>query len=239
MAQERGAYTISIVNKRDGDITYIVENNLYLGNGRDVELSVPSTKTYTAHLFLGFIFSDKIISYIKKKSKSEIFKTSRKIIKNNFINNILNKQFKATNKINFDILNYVKWVVVYDDSSNSYNCLEFRIKLSECCYKSILYLHVDEFKKYDLDKCLVFYIGEKNIYDKKLFKKNFLVSITTKKTSKKPRKIEVNLNKELKSLIAIESSVALQLIAFKLSNLIDAKNHVKQNFNKKIIEFHY
>ena len=62
---------------------------------------------------------------------------------------------------------------MYDDSSNSYNCLEFRIKLSECCYKSILYLHVDEFKKYNLDKCLVFYIGEKDIYDEKLFKKIF------------------------------------------------------------------
>ena len=56
LAKIRGAYTIAIANKRDGDITYIVENCLYLGNGRDVELSVPSTKTYTCHLFLGFIF---------------------------------------------------------------------------------------------------------------------------------------------------------------------------------------
>jgi len=239
MAKERGAYTISIVNKRDGDITYIVENNLYLGNGRDVELSVPSTKTYTAHLFLGFIFSDKIISYIKKKSQSEIFKTSKKIIKKRFINNILNKQFNAVNKINFDILNYIKWVVVYDDSSNSYNCLEFRIKLSECCYKSILYLHIDEFKNYNLNNSLVFYIGEKNIYDQKLFKKNFLISITTKKTKKKPRKIEINLKNELKSLLAIESSIALQLVAFKLSTLIDSnKDKVKQNLNnKKLLSF--
>ena len=46
LAKKRGAHTLAIVNKRDGDITYIVENTLYLGNGRDVELSVPSTKTY-------------------------------------------------------------------------------------------------------------------------------------------------------------------------------------------------
>ena len=70
MAKKRGAYTISLVNKRDGDITYIVENNLYLGNGRDVELSVPSTKTYTCHLYLGFILSDKIISTLKKYCSS-------------------------------------------------------------------------------------------------------------------------------------------------------------------------
>ena len=75
---------------------------------------------------------------------------------------------------------------------------------------------------------------EKKIFMIKNFLKKFFSFNNNKKTSKKPRKIEVNLNKELKSLIAIESSVALQLIAFKLSNLIDAKkNHVKQNFNKK------
>ena len=32
-----------------------------MGNGRDVEMSVPSTKTYTCHLVLGFIFSEQIL----------------------------------------------------------------------------------------------------------------------------------------------------------------------------------
>ena len=35
----------------------------YIGDGRDIEIAVPSTKTFTAHLLLGFIFT----LYIKEK----------------------------------------------------------------------------------------------------------------------------------------------------------------------------
>ena len=51
--------TLSIVNKKKGDITYIVDQNIYLGNGRDVEMSVPSTKTYTCRLVMGVYFLKK------------------------------------------------------------------------------------------------------------------------------------------------------------------------------------
>ena len=59
MAKERGAYTIALVNKKQGDVTFIVDKFLS-GNGRDIEMSVPSTKTYTCHLIMGYILSEKI-----------------------------------------------------------------------------------------------------------------------------------------------------------------------------------
>ena len=33
IAKERGAYTLAIVNKKQGDVTYIVDKSFYLGNG--------------------------------------------------------------------------------------------------------------------------------------------------------------------------------------------------------------
>ena len=143
IAKNRGAHTISLVNKRDGDITFIVKNNLYLGNGRDIELSVPSTKTYTSHLYLGFILCDKIIGIFNKKYQSDIFEDAKKITNTNEIQNQISNHTKEINNINFDILKYKKWIVVYDESTNAYSAIEFRIKLSECCYKSIVYMHIN------------------------------------------------------------------------------------------------
>ena len=68
-ARLAGAYTVSIVNKKQGDVTYIVEKNYYLGNGRDIELSVPSTKTYTCHLMMGYILSEYILRNFGLKDK--------------------------------------------------------------------------------------------------------------------------------------------------------------------------
>ena len=57
LASKRGAKTLALVNKRDGDLTFIVDSVMYIGDGRDIEISVPSTKTYIAHIFLAEIFS--------------------------------------------------------------------------------------------------------------------------------------------------------------------------------------
>ena len=46
LVKERGAFTLAILNKRQGDISYLVDTTIYLGNGRDIEIAVPSTKTY-------------------------------------------------------------------------------------------------------------------------------------------------------------------------------------------------
>ncbi len=239
IAKNRGAHTISLVNKRDGDITYIVKNNLYLGSGRDIELSVPSTKTYTCHLYLGFILCDKIIGIFNKKYKSDIFNDAKKILNSNKIKDLISNHTKKINKINFNILNYKKWIVVYDDSANAFSALEFRIKLSECCYKSIIYMHISNLSNSNFENCLIFYIGEKNITNKKFIKKNYLISISTKKVKKKNNTICIALKNKSNSLLIIESSIVLQLIAYRISSLIDKKhlNIIKNLNNKKLINY--
>ena len=69
IAKRRGASTISFLNKRGGDISYLVDNTFYIGDGRDIEMAVPSTKTYFAHIILGQIFTLYLINEIKNFSK--------------------------------------------------------------------------------------------------------------------------------------------------------------------------
>lgn len=235
LAKIRGAYTIALANKRDGDITYIVENCLYLGNGRDVELSVPSTKTYTCHLFLGFILSEKISFYLLNKVSKNIFQISKDIRNNLKIKKLINVHSQRIEKINFNVFKYINWIVLFDDSSNSYNALEFRIKLSECCYKSLLLMHTSKFKESNFKNCLIFYVGENKITDYSNHdNSNYFISISSK--FNKPTKLSqsVLLKSKEKSMMAIESALVIQMIAFKISQLIDkSKNEIKNKTHEK------
>ena len=158
MAKERGAYTLAIVNKKQGDVTYIVDKSFYLGNGRDIEMSVPSTKTYTCHLITGFILSEKIIEILSKKTNFKFIKSLKAIAQTELVQKNLITLTQKIEKLNFDVLKFKNWVVVYDNSFTSFSALEFRVKLSECCYRSIPNLSLNKFNKINFKNTLVFYL---------------------------------------------------------------------------------
>ena len=72
MAKERGAFSLAIANKREGDVTFLVDGTLYIGSGRDIEIAVASTKTYTAQDILGYILT----LYLCAKSKKSYINKS-------------------------------------------------------------------------------------------------------------------------------------------------------------------
>lgn len=236
MAKKRGAYTISIVNKKLGDITYIVNNNLYLGNGRDVELSVPSTKTYTCHLIMGYIMSEQTLSIIKKDNK-QFSEKLVDIYQSNFIKNTINRISNVAKNSNFKPTNYRNWVVVYDSSFNSFAALELRIKLSECCYRSISYLDVEQFNRLKLENCLIFFVGNQT-NKLNINKKSFIISISnsSKNLNKNSYLIKIRNKEIIKN--TIETSLALQLVAYYCALKIDNFSRVKNIVNnKKIINY--
>ena len=55
MVKERGAYTMAIVNRRDSDITFKVNGVMYTSSGRDIEMSVASTKAFYSQIVAGAI----------------------------------------------------------------------------------------------------------------------------------------------------------------------------------------
>ena len=240
LAKNRGAHTIALVNKKDGDVTFIVENNLYLGNGRDIEMSVPSTKTYTCHLVLGFIFSEQILSIYSKKIKKLFIETSKQLISANYINNLIKTLNLEINKIKFNILDYTNWVVVFDDSVNSLNAMELRIKLSECCYKAIPHMHFKNFEKMHLTKCLVFYVGSKIELFAKKHPSNYYILISSGKRNNELKNLKiVRLNSKNFISLNVETSLALQLLSYNMSEKIDKLSHSQNNnFSmKKLIKF--
>jgi glucosamine 6-phosphate synthetase-like amidotransferase/phosphosugar isomerase protein len=235
MSRERGAYTIAIVNKKQGDITYIVNKNIYLGNGRDVELSVPSTKTYTCHLIMGFILAEKIIKLFFKNGENKFCKNLNNIVKNNFIDKSIKRIEEGVKKISVDPTFYKNWVVVYDDSINAFSALEYRIKLSECCYKSIPYYHIEQFNKSKFNNCLIFYVGDQfnKIYHNKT---NLIIAISNLSKNKiKGFVLKIKSKEFIKK--TIEITLAIQLVAYNTALKIDKLSKNKIVFSKKNIKF--
>lgn len=166
LAKNRGAKTISIVNKRDGDVTFLVDSSIYLGNGRDIEIAVPSTKTFNAHIITGYLLS--LFFYRKTKNYN-------KKILNNDINSIIHSpnlalksinsfnKLKVKNDLIENLLKKKHWYMLHDDSEVSASCQEVRIKLSECCYTSIPYHSLNYLNYHKIeDSALIIMIGKKN-----------------------------------------------------------------------------
>jgi glucosamine--fructose-6-phosphate aminotransferase (isomerizing) len=70
MVKARGARTLAIVNRRDSDITFKVDGVLYTSSGRDIEMSVASTKAFYSQIVAGALLGLKVAS-IKGRRSSE------------------------------------------------------------------------------------------------------------------------------------------------------------------------
>ena len=237
LAKERGAYIISIVNKKDGDITFIADSNIYLGIGRDVELSVPSTKTYVLHLLIGYLVSKKISNIFSGNNKNyTIIKTYQDIISQNFISRQIKKASKDTKKININILKFINWIIVTDESENSFCSLEARIKLSECCYKTVPYMSVKELNKFNITNALIIYVGTKKDPKIKISKNNRYIYITKNYNQKNSNFIsyllmDYNNNIEM----SICTPIFIQYLSYTLAKKIDDTDSLKHR--NKLIKF--
>ncbi|MBA3027998.1 MAG: SIS domain-containing protein [Desulfobacteraceae bacterium] len=150
MVKERGAYTLAIVNRRDSDITFKVDGVIYTSSGRDIEMSVASTKAFYSQIVAGALLG--LYISVLKGSRDQAFMTAeikqllelpakmRKVL-------ALRPQIHASASRLATTKNY--WAVV-GSGPNKAAADEIRIKLSELCYKTISSDYVEDKKHIDL-----------------------------------------------------------------------------------------
>lgn len=168
MAKERGARTLALANKRDGDVTFLVDGCLYIGNGRDIEIAVPSTKTFTAHVFLGYLLTSyfaQLLAAHPEQTELTRLDLDQMIEAQNLIENSLSRlkrnSIHATMYAQASKTN--SWLVVYDNSSSSACAQEIRIKFSESCYQSIATLTMEETLHSGIANSFIIIVSEKSI----------------------------------------------------------------------------
>jgi glucosamine--fructose-6-phosphate aminotransferase (isomerizing) len=150
MVAERGAHTLAIVNRRDSDITFKVDGVMYTSSGRDIEMSVASTKAFYSQIVAGAILG---LYFAKAKGcctdefiSAEI---ERLLDIPNHMRSVLDIKEKIGESAKRLAVSKIYWAAV-GSGPNKASADEIRIKLSELCYKTISSDWVEDKKHIDL-----------------------------------------------------------------------------------------
>ncbi len=150
MAREREAYTLAIVNRRDSDITFKVDGVLYTSTGRDIEMSVASTKAYYSQIAAGCMLGLKITQLIKNRDDAFLHGEIERLM---LIPSLMQKVLASKNEIKESAYTFApakKYWAVVGSGYNKIAADEIRIKLSELSYKTISSDVVEDKKHIDL-----------------------------------------------------------------------------------------
>ena len=150
LARDRGAAILSIVNRRDSDLTTKSHGVLYTSDGRDVEMSVASTKAFYAQVAAGCLLGVELgreLNVLTPQREASLISGLQRIPAQLHA-------LQASEQLLADIATEVAarhpyWAVV-GSGPNRVAAAEIRIKLSELCYKTISTDAVEDKKHIDL-----------------------------------------------------------------------------------------
>ncbi len=145
-----GARTMAIVNRRDSDLTFKVEGVLYTSSGRDIEMSVASTKAFYSQIAAGAILGLHFAAITGSRPKEFITEEIRELLGiSDKMRTILDMKEQIRTSAGRLAVTKNYWATV-GSGANKTSADEIRIKLSELCYKTISSDYVEDKKHIDL-----------------------------------------------------------------------------------------
>ncbi|HZD70812.1 MAG TPA: SIS domain-containing protein [Actinomycetes bacterium] len=137
LLRARGAAVIAIVNRRSSDLTHKADGVLYTSDGRDVEMSVASTKAFYAQVAAGTLLAFAIaeaLGEVDPELQDELLGALRELPA--AMTGVLAQRDRIRELAQRHAPARRHWAVV-GNGRNQIAAQEIRIKLSELCYKSI------------------------------------------------------------------------------------------------------
>ncbi len=152
LARSRGAGVIAIVNRRGSDLVDKSDGVLYTSDGRDVEMSVASTKAFYSQIAAGFLLADALAQLIpgavvEQSERQEILAGLRDLP--DAMIATVEKRAEIGVAAGRHAPSRRYWAIV-GNGANFIAAKELRIKLSELCYKSIACDVTEDKKHIDL-----------------------------------------------------------------------------------------
>ena len=150
LARGRGASVIAIVNRRNSDLTDKADGVMYTSDGRDVEMSVASTKAFYAQVAAGVLLACAIAEAAGRgtpQRRHELL-SSLRTLPDAMVEVIASRPAIAEAARRFAPSKRY-WAIV-GSGPNAVAAEEVRIKLSELCYKSIACDITEDKKHIDL-----------------------------------------------------------------------------------------
>ena len=150
LLKARGAAVLSIVNRRSSDLTDKADGVLYTSDGRDVEMSVASTKAFYAQVAAGILLACAITEAAgcpTEQRRHELLDALRGLP--DAMRTVLARRESIAEPARRFAPTKRYWAVV-GNGVNKVAAEEVRIKLSELCYKSIACDVTEDKKHIDL-----------------------------------------------------------------------------------------
>jgi glucosamine--fructose-6-phosphate aminotransferase (isomerizing) len=150
LARARGAAVVAIVNRRHSDLVEKSHGVLYTADGRDVEMSVASTKAFYAQIAAGFLLAaavgeavgclDRPVWSTLLRALHDLPAAMEEVLARREVIAHAAQQYAPARRY---------WAIV-GNGPNRIAAAEIRIKLSELCYKSIACDATEDKKHIDL-----------------------------------------------------------------------------------------
>ncbi|MGZ4692903.1 MAG: SIS domain-containing protein [Acidimicrobiales bacterium] len=150
LVRSRGGRVIAIVNRRGSDLTDKADGVLYTSDGRDVEMSVASTKAFYAQIAAGFLLALAMADEIgldPAYPRGDVLAALRELP------DLMTRTLSCRSALAEAAQRFAPsrryWAIV-GNGVNKIAAQELRIKLSELCYKSIACDSTEDKKHIDL-----------------------------------------------------------------------------------------
>ena len=156
LVRRRGAAVIAIVNRRNSDLCDKADGVLYTSDGRDVEMSVASTKAFYAQVAAGVLLAVALADAVhggrpadprQHERRQQLLGSLRDLPA--AMADVLSLHSRIADIVRRHALGRTHWAVV-GNGLNRVAAEEVRIKLSELCYKSIACDTTEDKKHIDL-----------------------------------------------------------------------------------------
>ncbi|MGQ0612954.1 MAG: SIS domain-containing protein [Planctomycetaceae bacterium] len=150
LVRSRGAPVIGIVNRRNSDLTDRVDGVLYTSDGRDVEMSVASTKAFYSQVAAGILLGEAIAEVCgvgDPQARSALLRALTALPDS--MRKVLENEDAIARAADRTAPQRRHWAIV-GNGRNRIAAQEIRIKLSELCYKSIACDSTEDKKHIDL-----------------------------------------------------------------------------------------
>ena len=152
IVKQRGASVLAIVNRRGSDLTDRAEGVLYTSDGRDVEMSVASTKAFYAQIAAGNLLAIAIADLAlgdrdEPGDRQELLRSLRDLP--TLMTEAIAKREEIANAAAMHAPSRRYWATA-GNGPNLIAARELRIKMSELCYKSMASDSTEDKKHIDL-----------------------------------------------------------------------------------------
>jgi glucosamine--fructose-6-phosphate aminotransferase (isomerizing) len=150
LSRDKGATVIAIVNRRNSDLVDKSDGVLYTSDGRDVEMSVASTKAFYSQIAAGWLLAMAIADAVGTLDHAEadvLLHRLRELPE--AMRTVVASRAEIAEVVQRNVLPRRYWALV-GNGANSIAAREIRIKLSELCYKAIACDVTEDKKHIDL-----------------------------------------------------------------------------------------